>query len=78
MPAMLAANLAAAINADYRAGELGKSAEAGASFSFWRELFGKPPAGSAQEEMYETEVAQIVLSSTNPVLIRAAQAAAQG
>ncbi len=78
VPAMLDANLAAEVHADYLAGKLGKSAEDSASFSFWRELFGTPPAGSAQEEMYETEVAQIVLSSSNPVLVRAAEAAAQG
>jgi hypothetical protein len=48
------------------------------SFPFWRELVGAGPPGSAKEAMYETEVAQIVLSSRNPALVSAYQAVAAG
>ncbi len=78
VPRMLDVNLAEIILADSKAGKLGMSAVDSASFPFWRELFGIPPAGSAREEMYETEVAQIVLTSTNPALVKAAQTVNSG
>ena len=78
VPGMLADGLADSIAAKVQSGVVGKSAEDSVSFPFWRELFGEPPPGSAQEEMYETEVAQVVLSSANPVLVKAAQAVGQG
>ena len=75
--AMLGANMAQQIIAESKSGKLSKSPEDSVSFPFWRLLFGIPPTGSAEEEMYETEVAQIVLSSRNPALIIAAQSAAK-
>jgi Subtilase family len=42
------------------------------SFAFWRLLLGIGPPNSAQDRMYETEVAQVVLQSTNTDLRRAA------
>lgn len=78
VPRMLEPGLADAIEADYRAGKLQKSAVDEVSFPFWRLLVGEPPPGSAQEAMYETEVAQIVLSSQNAKLVAAAQRVGDG
>jgi hypothetical protein len=75
---MLDGALADAITAEYHAGTWQKSAMDEVSFAFWRELLGAPPPGSAQEAMYETEVAQIVLSSRNAALVAAAQYVGNG
>ena len=58
--------------------QLTQSAPDSASFPFWRELVGDGPPGSAQEAMYETELAQIVLASKTPALVKAWQAVASG
>jgi hypothetical protein len=78
VPRMLEPALADAIEAEYHAGDLQKSAVDEVSFPFWRLLVGEPPPGSAQEAMYETEVAQIVLSSRNAKLVTVAQRVGNG
>jgi hypothetical protein len=78
VPGMLSDQIADAVLAESNGNGLKQSPQDSVSFAFWRELFGIPPAGSAEEEMYETEVAQIVLTSSNPTLIRANQAVGQG
>ena len=77
-PKMLDPALADALVAENQATPWQASAPDAASFPFWRELFGAPPAGNAQEAMYDTEVAQIVLSSSNAALVRLGQTVAAG
>ena len=48
------------------------------SFALWRLVFGFGPPGSAEDRMYETEVAQTVLQSTNAPLRAIARHAAAG
>lgn len=57
---------------------LAASAEDSVSSPFWRVLFGWPPPQSEQERMYETEVEQIVRTSTNIQLRAGAALAASG
>ncbi len=78
VPAMLDEARADHIAATLAAGNLKQSAADAVSFPFWRELVGAGPPASAQEAMYETEVAQIVLASKNASLVKAAQAVASG
>lgn len=78
VPQMLEPGLADAIETEYRTGNLQKSAPDEVTFPFWRLLVGEPPPGSSQEAMYETEVAQIVLSSRNAKLGAAAQRVGNG
>jgi hypothetical protein len=57
---------------------LKKSAEDRVSHPIWDLLTGGAPANSAQEQMYETEVVQIVMDSSNPLLRNAAAAMSAG
>lgn len=48
------------------------------SAPFWRLLFGIAPPGSGVDEMYETEAAQLLHTTTNPELLDAFHADAEG
>lgn len=48
------------------------------SAPFWRLLFGIAPPGSGVDEMYETEAAQLLHTTTNPALLDAFHADAEG
>lgn len=48
------------------------------SAPFWRLLFGIAPLGSGVDEMYETEAAQLLHTTTNPALLDAFHADAEG
>lgn len=66
VPAALRDDVATKAIAAAKAGK--RSAPDSVSFAFWRLLLGFAPPDSDEERMYETEVAQIVLSSDNPEL----------
>ncbi|MBZ9765507.1 S8/S53 family peptidase [Mesorhizobium sp. CA6] len=78
VPKMLDRDLAAKIIAKATSGHLHQSAQDSVSFPFWRLLMGIGPPRSDEERMYEAEVAQVVLQSTNVELRRAAAEAAAG
>jgi hypothetical protein len=59
-------------------GKLKQSGVDEVSFPLWRLLFGWAPPNSEAETMYEVEAAQVVLSSTNGDLIKAAQDVTEG
>ncbi len=69
VPAMLDAKLAKKAIVQARGGQ--PSHEDKVSWPILTLLFGGSQPGSARERMYETEVAQIIMSSTNPTLAQA-------
>jgi subtilisin family serine protease len=75
---MLNDELAAKILADAKANKLEMSAVDRVSFPFWRLLVGSAPPNSAEEAMYEAEVAQIVTQSRDNTLLAASREAAAG
>jgi Subtilase family len=72
---MLDGNLAAAVIADITAGRVQPSAADSVSFPFWRLLVGAAPPDSQEEQMYEAEIAQVVLDSGDSELLSAARRA---
>jgi hypothetical protein len=75
---MLDSSLADKVIAAVGAGTLKESAKDSVSFPFWRLLVGRAPPGSAEEAMYEAEVAQVVLQSRDNTLLEASREAAAG
>ena len=78
MPHMLDPALADRTIAASNAGTLKESAKDSVSFPFWRLLVGLAPPDSAEEAMYEAEVAQVVLQSRDNTLLAASREAAAG
>jgi hypothetical protein len=75
---MLDPALAQQVIAQANGGQLKASSEDSVSFPFWRLLMGIGPPDSEKERMYEVEVAQVVLQSTNSELRKAAREASDG
>jgi Subtilase family len=75
---MLDAELAAKILAGAKANKLTMSAVDRVSFPFWRLLIGAAPPNTAEEAMYEAEVAQVVTQSRDNTLLAASREAATG
>lgn len=78
VPGLLDETLASQVIAMANGGQLHKSGKDEVSFPFWRLLFGIAPPNSAEERMYEAEVAQVVSTSVSPDLVLASQAATSG
>lgn len=78
VPAMLDAARAGRILAAVQAGHVKMRPEDSVSFPLFRLIFGLGPPDSEENRMYETEVAQVSLSSTNAQLVDFAQRAIQG
>lgn len=78
VPAMLQPDRADRILAAVQAGHVKMRPEDSVSFPLFRLIFGLGPPDSEQNRMYETEVAQVALSTTNPQLLDFAQRAIQG
>jgi subtilisin family serine protease len=76
--AMLDKARAARILASVQAGHVRMRPEDSVSFPLFRLIFGQGPPDSEENRMYETEVAQVALSSTNADLVSLAQHAIQG
>lgn len=76
VPAFLAPAVADDVVNRALQGKLAMMGEDEVSFPFLRLLFGWPPPNSAEDQMYETEAAQVVAVSGNPALMSAAYAAA--
>jgi hypothetical protein len=71
--AMLDSAMAARIQTMAQQGQLQQAPEDEVSFPFWRIIFGIGPPQSSVDQMYETEAAQILARSQNPVLVNAVQ-----
>ena len=73
VPRMFDGNLAAELITRANAGTLAPSAEYSVSFPPFRLLFGLGPPRSGEEQMYETEVSQVISRSSNHALRKAAR-----
>ncbi|SNT22009.1 Subtilase family protein [Granulicella rosea] len=71
VPAMLDSALAARIQALMAGGTVQPMQPDSVSFGFWRTLFNIAPPNSAEDAMYDLEVAQILHRSTQPELATA-------
>lgn len=78
VPAMLQPDRADRILAAVQAGHVKMRPEDSVAFPLFRLIVGLGPPDSEQNRMYETEVAQVSLSTTNPQLLDFAQRAIQG
>lgn len=78
VPAMLQPDRADRILAAVQAGHVKMRPEDSVSFPLFRLIAGLGPPDSEQNRMYETEVAQVALSTTNAQLLDFAQRAIQG
>ncbi len=76
--AMLSAATLAKVKAAYQAGKLPHVAPDSVSIPFVRLLFGLPPPGPGVDEMYETEMAQLMFRSKNKELVAAFEADPNG
>lgn len=76
VPEMLDPQLADRVIAKVTGNSISAAPADDVSFPFWRLLAGVGPPRSEQDRMYETEVAQVVLQSTNVDLLRAVREAA--
>lgn len=78
VPAMLESDRADRILTAVHAGHVKMKPDDAVSFPLFRLIFGQGPPDSEENRMYETEVAQVALSSTNAQLVDFAQRAIQG
>jgi hypothetical protein len=78
VPDMLDPARAARILAAVEAGHVQMRPQDSVNFPLFRLLFGQGPPDSEENRMYETEVAQVSLASTNAQLVDFAQRAIQG
>ena len=78
VPAMLRPQRAARILAAVHAGHVQMRPQDSIWFPLWSLISGQGPPDSEQNRMYETEVAQVTLSSTSTQLMDLAQRAIQG
>jgi hypothetical protein len=78
VPAMLQQDRADRILAAVQAGHVKMRPEDSVAFPLFRLIVGLGPPDSEQNRMYETEVAQVALSTTNAQLLDFAQRAIQG